>query len=395
MYIARQPILDRERRLAGFELLFRSAEPGPPRDGVLATAQVAAKAFSDPTFSDVLGAHRGFINTDADFLASELVEFLPPDRVVLEILEDTSFTPDLIARLRALRAQGYALAADDFRGDSARLAPVLDLLDIVKLDLPYLEGQPLKSLVRTLRGCALLAEKVETQAQYETYAAVGCSLFQGYFFARPEAVGHVVPDAGKLAALRLLPLAAGGASDAEIENQIKRHPELAMGLLRLVNSAAAGLSRRIVSVREALFHLGRRRLQRWLQLLVYVGASGEDPGREPLLQLAAVRGRTMETLAQRIGASGERAFTVGIASLFHVAVGAPLDVLLAQLGLDEELCAALRQRAGLLGALLAIVEAVEYADDAAVAQLLARVPSLTPQDLFAATREALAWAGRM
>jgi EAL and modified HD-GYP domain-containing signal transduction protein len=395
VYIARQPILDRERCIAGYELLFRSEDGGGVRDGALATAQVAVKAFSDPAFADALGPHRGFLNVDAVFIASPLVESLPPARTVLEILEDTAYTPDLVERVRALRTQGYTLAADDFRGDCTAIAPALEWLDIVKLDLPQLEVEAIAPLARALPGKILLAEKVETQEQFERCVRAGCTLFQGFFFARPQALRRTGSDPGKLAALRLLALVAAQAADAKIEDEIKRQPALGMGLLRLANSAAAGLARRLGSIREALVFLGRRPLQRWLQLLVYVGAGATEPARNPLLQLAAVRGKTMELLAMTLGSSGERAFMTGLASLYHVAVGLPLEELLAQFPFEETVCAALRSRDGELGALLALAEALERADDAALATALARLPALGCGELARASREAIAWAGRL
>jgi EAL and modified HD-GYP domain-containing signal transduction protein len=393
VYIARQPILDREQQVAGYELLFRTGG-GPIRDGVFATASVAAKTFADPAFADALGPHRGFINVDAPFLQGDLVEFLPPRRTVLELLETTRFTPEVVARCRELKAQGYMLASDDYAGDRAAIAPALALLDIVKVDLPRLDGREPAAIARELPGKTLLAEKVETQADYLRFRDAGYALFQGYYFARPETVGKAAPDPGRFAALRLLALALDDqAEDSAIEEEIKREPGLGIGVLRLVNSAAAGLSRPVSSLREALVFLGRRQLRLWLQLLVYLGTKGGDPARQPLLQLAAVRGKVMEILARRMGRASERAFLAGLISLFHVAVGVPIGELMQRLHLDDELAAALTARSGEIGALLSLAEAMERADDAAVAQGLEPFPALAPEDLLAATETALRWAG--
>jgi EAL and modified HD-GYP domain-containing signal transduction protein len=304
VYIARQPILDREQRIAGYELLFRTGG-GPIEDGTWATASVAGKTFADPAFADALGPHRGYINVDAAFLASEMVEVLPPRKIVLELLETTRFTPEVVARCRELKAKGYVLASDDYARDRAAIAPALELLDIVKVDLPQLNGRDPAAIARELRGKTLLAEKVETEGDFHRFRDAGYALFQGYYFARPETVGKAEPDPGRLAALRLLALASDDeAEDAAIEAEIKREPGLGIGMLRLVNSAASGLPQPVSSMREALVFLGRRQLRLWLQLLVYLGAKGGDPARQPLLQVAAVRGKTMEILARDVRAKG-------------------------------------------------------------------------------------------
>ncbi|MDW8468031.1 MAG: EAL domain-containing protein [Burkholderiales bacterium] len=395
MYIARQPILDRERRIAGYELLFRPAGGGPVGDPMRASATVAARAFADPAFADLLGPHPAFINVDADFLASDLVELLPARRTVLELLETIEFTPATVARCRELKARGFRLAADDWAGDRAAIAPVLGLLDIVKVDVPMLAGGDAAAVAHALGGVTLLAEKVETAADYERFATGGFALFQGYYFARPETFARAGRDPQREAALEVLALVLGDASEREIERAFKRHPALVVGLLRLVNSAAAGLARPIGSLREALVHLGRTPLRLWLQLLVYVGAGGADPASDPLLQTAAARAKTMEALAQRLGRAGERAFLVGIVSLFDAATGLARAELARRLALDAEIRAALVEGAGPLGALLALAEALERDDAAAAARLRAQLPALSDDDLAEATRAGLAWAAAL
>lgn len=395
MYVARQPILDREHRIAGYELLFRPANGGPIGDAMRASAFVAAKSFSDPAFADLLGPYPAFINVDAEFLASELVELLPVRRTVLELLETVAFTPAVLARCRELKARGFRLAADDYAGERSAIAPVLDLLDFVKVDLPSVGERDPRALARELGPVTLLAEKVETAADHERFAAAGFELFQGYYYARPETFTRRGRDPAREAALEVLALVLGGASERELERALKRHPDLIIGLLRLVNSAAAGLTRPIGSLREALLYLGRDPLRLWLQLLAYVGAGAQDPGGDPLLQTAAARARAMEILARRAGRAGERAFLVGLVSLLDAATGVPRSELFERLSLDAEIRAALETEAGPLGALLALAVALERADGAAIATARARLPALGDADLEEAARAGAAWAGSL
>lgn len=395
MYVARQPILDRERRIAGYELLFRPAAGAGLGEPMRASATVAARVFADPAFADLLGPHPAYINVDAGFLASELLELLPPQRTVLELLETIEFTPAVVARCRELKARGYRLAADDYAGERAALAPVLGLLDVVKVDLPRLDGREPAAIARELGAVTLLAEKVETAADCERFAAAGFRLFQGYYFARPETFVRRGRDPAREAALQALALLLSGAGERDLERAFRRQPALVTGLLRLVNSAAAGLAHPIGSLREALLYVGREPLRLWLQLLVYLGAGTADLASDPLLQTAAVRARTMELVAPRTGASAERAFLLGLVSLLDAATGLTRAQLGARLSLDAELRAALETGAGTLGALLALAEALERDDAAALARLRARLPALGEADLDYATRSALAWAAAL
>lgn len=394
MYVARQPILDTAGRIAAYELLFRSGS-GPILDGVFATASVAAKAFADGELGDILGPHTGFVNVDAAFLESDLIEFLPPGRCALELLETIDFTPERVERCRALKQMGYTLAADDYAGDRASLQPVLGLLDIIKVDITLVSSTDLERVAREFPGKIMLAEKVETRAEAHRCRAAGFSLFQGYYFARPERASGTGGDPHRLAALRLLGLVAKDADDDAITQEVKGHPALIVGLLHLVNSAAARRARPIASLRQALQVLGRRPLQLWLQLLVYLGSGSGDPGREPLLQVAAVRAKTMEALAAGCGRTDERAFMTGLLSLFDSALGLSLDEIARRLGLDDEIRDALCARKGELGTLLILAEAMERGDHAQVKRTLASLPALSGDDLATASQNALRWAAAL
>ena len=394
MHVARQPILDVKRAVSAYELLFRGSA-GPVTDGVRATTNVVTAVFSDPAFADALGPHRGFINVDTKFLMSDSVEFLPPERTVIEILEDTRFTPEVVARCLDLKARGYVLAADDYIGCYADLAPVIDLIDIVKVDLMQVKREDLAKIARQLPGKALLAEKVETEDDFKAALDAGYTLFQGYFFARPVTVGKIKADPNRLAAVNVLGLMARNAENEELEQEIKRHGLLVVGVLRLVNAAASGMSRPVTSVRQALMLVGRTQLQLWLQMQIYLGASGADPATNPLLQLAAARAKLMELLAIHVGRSGHRAFITGLVSMFDIALGMTREEFCKRLGLDGEITDALLRYAGQLGALLALAEAIERDDPEELRRAYAAIPEISGADLMHISVLAQRWAGSL
>lgn len=283
-FLARQPILDRNENLCAFELLFRaghSAVEADVSDDTHATAQVMLNAFGEMGIANVLGAHKGFINLDAKFLYSDMVELLPRQQVVLELLETVVIDDAVIARCHELKAMGFSLALDDVLELCDEIKPLLDIVDIVKLDLMQIDPARLPALIKCLRQypVKLLAEKVEDREQARRCMEMGFDMFQGYYFARPETLSGKRTDPSKTVLLRILTLMLSDAENEKIVNAFKEHPTLVYNLLRMVNSAGNNLSTKISSLSHGLMVLGRRALQRWVQLLLYAskGATWSTP----------------------------------------------------------------------------------------------------------------------
>jgi c-di-GMP-related signal transduction protein len=194
VFLGRQPILNRCGQVVAHELLFRSAPDQTEAhvtDDAIATAHVIAHAFSAIGIRTVVGGSRAFVNLDAELLLSRLVERLPQDRVVFEILETVEVDDRLVRRCRALKARGYRFALDDLCGLTEGQEPLLDIVDIVdivKIDVLRLDPASLERLVRRLRywPAKLLAEKVETPIRARLCLALGFDLFQGFLYGRPK-----------------------------------------------------------------------------------------------------------------------------------------------------------------------------------------------------------------
>jgi EAL and modified HD-GYP domain-containing signal transduction protein len=407
IYLARQPIVDDRNLVVGFELLFRSGneDRAGVRDNTGATASVLVNAFGELGVDRVLGPHRGFINVDAEFLHSDLVELLPRQQVVLEVLEREAVDAALVRRCRDLKEKGYVLALDDVveLTDDERL--LLPVMDVVKLDLVQIGATRLPAMVDRLRGfpVRLLAEKVEDREQARRCARFGCSMFQGYYFAHPENLTGKRVDPSKLTLLRLLQLTLDDAEIAEIEAVFKESPGLAYSLLRIVNSAAGAPARRIATLQQGLLFLGRRPLQRWVQLLLYADGGmrcGASATRlNPLMQLAATRGKLMEnaSLIRHAGdrSLADRAFLVGVLSLLDALLDVPMSCALAPLNLEDDVRSALLDGAGELGTLLRLCTALESNEDPGAHGRLAEGAGLELGALRRAELDAMAWANSL
>jgi len=381
-YLGRQPVLDRNQALFGYELLFRSkpvgqadigqsTPAGTAAPGLSATAAVIAHA-AQLGLARAIGDAHCFLNVDADVLGSDIYAFLPRERTVLELAPSVMPDEAVLARMAELAGHGFQFALDGIgsgsAGDTARLQKLLPLARFVKLDLRNTSQPALAALVARLHGMGktVVADKVETRDEYQACLELGIDYFQGYYFARPSVLGGRKLSPSQAAVLELMKLVTSDVDNADIERAVKRDVTVAMNLLRLVNTPAVGARQRIDSVSQALLVLGRRQLQRWLQIMLYAEPGTRGHNQTPLLMLATTRGRLMELLAQRLRPGqrylSEIAFTVGIMSLMDVLFGIPMADIVEQIPVSDDIANALLRRTGFFGELLKLAECIEAPD---------------------------------
>ena len=368
-YLARQPLLDRNQALFGYELLFRNRMDGGAEieSSLAATASVLAHA-AQLGLPRAIGDAVAFLNVDTEVLMSDIFAFLPRERTVLELGASVEASDAVLWRLAELAGHGFRFAAEA-SSHGPRLGRLLPLLDYVKVDLRATPVVSMLSIVPRLRGTGkrLVAEKVESQTEYRTCLDLGFDYFQGYYFAKPSVLAGRKLSPSQLAVVELMNLVNSDAENIEIERAIKRDVSLSVNLLRIVNTPAAGLRQRIDSLDQALLVLGRRQLQRWLQIMLYAEPGTRGHTMTPLLMLASTRARLMELLAQRLR-PGQRqvadvAFTVGIMSLMDALFSVPMADLVEQIPVSEEVAGALVKRAGFFGELLRLAESLEQMEE--------------------------------
>lgn len=363
-FFARQPIFDRKRRLWGYELLYRS---GPVRsadviDPVAATAHVLASAFSDTNDTDMFGGVPLFVNLPRELIVSHAITAFPPDQVAIEVLEDVTPDRQVMRALAELKSAGYRIALDDYGVDDPRRC-LVPLVDIVKVDLMAVTPDRLPATVSELRqtGVTLLAEKVEDSDDFVRSHGLGFSMFQGFFFARPELVAGRRLDEGRARLAELLSqLHRPHNGIEEVAEAVEPHPDFALKLLRLLNSSAFGLSRTIESIREAVVMLGVRRVTELATVLAL--ASAQQKPRE-LLSLGLVRAKMCSAVADRTGWPDPASyFTVGVMSILDALTDMPMRDLVSPLPLADDVKDALVDRTGSKGLVLNAAVAYERAE---------------------------------
>jgi len=394
-FLARQPILNRSQRLVAYELLYRNAEVHEARvmDGTHATASVIAHA-SELGMEQVVGDQLAFVNVDTTGLMSDFIHFLPNDKVILEVLESVEPTPEVLQRVQELKQAGYKFALDDVAGESDAVTALRPLMDVIKVDIKQIERGSLPALARNLRNPnqKLLAEKVETVEEFRECMDLGFEYFQGYYFARPVILSGKKITPSQLSIMHLLDLLNQDADQREVERSVKHDPLISLNLLRLVNTPAVGARFRINSVGHALIVLGRRQLQRWLQILLYVKGSEFD---SPLLQMATTRGKTMELVMGHVRPSEKVAadigFTVGIMSLMDALFSVRMGEILDSVNVLDEVRDALLHREGDYGDALRLIELIERAQEGRELTGILHKLDLAPSALYALQREAFEW----
>ncbi len=403
-FLGRQPILDRNHNLVAFELLFRQEETDESvnvTNDFSASANVIVNAYGQLGIQNVLGRQRGFINADPDLVMSDIISLLPCKHVVLEIRETPTISREFVQRCNDLKQKGYQFALDNVVAMNSQVEQLLPIVSVAKVDILALEKEQLIKLVHDLNRwpVLLLALKVENREQETLCMQLGFQMFQGYYFAKPEVMTVKRADPGKLSLLKLLTLVMGETDIEEIEKEFKHQPGLSYNLMRMVNSVASGMPQKINSIKHAIMILGRKQLQRWIQLLLYSANQSDDSMSNALMQTAATRGKLMELIATSERPHDknhhERAFMVGILSLLDVLLGIDMQQIIDKLGIPEDMSQALLTREGRLGQELKLVEANEKGDITLIQSLLHELGFLSLTELSDIEIQAVGWASRI
>lgn len=392
VFIGRQPVLDTNLHVWGYELLFRSGTDNQARfgDAGEATSQVIINALFDIGLERLVGDAMALVNLPRDFLVQEHADLLPSARVVLEVLEDVDIDDALCVGVRRLWNAGYTIALDDFAFEP-RWEPLLDLAGIIKVEVPLIDPREharLKPKIAELkqRGVLMLAEKVESEEEFEAYRDLGFDLFQGYFFARPKLVKGSRLPGNRLQTLRLLAELNNDELDtSQVASMVAPNVDLSVKLLRLLNSSRYAFLNTIDSVHQAVRLVGIRQLRALATIVVMTGI---DDKPHELIALSLVRARMCECLAKEKGTVVESvAFTVGMLSTLDALLDRPLGELLDELPLTDEVRTALLEGAGPAGQYLQWAIACERMDSDVLDTI-----DMGPSELGRLYVECMSWA---
>lgn len=395
-FVARQPIFDRERRLVGYELLYRAhgtATSAGNADMARMSGATLVNGVLDIGLDRLTGPVPAWINVPRDLLLDGTLEVLDPRRVVLELLETITPDEETLTACSNLRTRGYTLALDDFDG-GPEYEPLVRLAHIVKLDVLGVTPEALRPRVERLRASKvrLLAERIEDQATFLACCGLGFEYFQGYHFRRPEVVSRRALPVGLVRVAKLMALVGDPCvSDQTIEDELRSDPGMSVKLLRIVNNASTG-HREVTSLLHAIQLAGRRALHQWLALLLVSSAPvTNDVDREAIL-CSLERGRFCELLALGAGhrEQADPLFLAGLLSRLDEILGVPMDTLVQDVGVGGDVAAALRGEPGSYTRYLDLATA--YADGDFERATDAAIPLGVTEELAGLHGEAAGWA---
>lgn len=354
IYIGRQPIYDRKLQLIGYELLFRDSNENRAviSDATLATSEVIVNSCLEIGMNRLVGDRLAYLNIPRDFIVNHAQIALPHQNVVIEVLEDVTGDADVLEGLADLKSKGYVIALDDFVLNSDNSA-LIGFADLIKVDIRAHNASSLTVAVKELRKyqTRLLAEKVETEEEFQHCLELGFDEFQGYFLSKPQIVQGRKIAKNKLNLLKLMAtLQNPEVSVDEQETVISRDVALSYSLLRYINSAAFGLSKKVSSVRQAVMYLGYQNIRKWATILT-LSQMNDCP--TPLLLTSMIRAHLCESIAAELNCKQKDAcFTTGLFSALDAITKTPMDEILANLPLSQDITAALAKHEGDIGKIL-------------------------------------------
>lgn len=346
LHVARQPIFDSNQKVVAYELLFRSsfANYYNGANGDQATHEVIANSFLDIGIDVLTRGKKAFINFTANSLQNNLPALLPKQWIAIEILEDVKPTNDIIEVCSDLKRKGYLIVLDDF-AFHPRFQPFVEIADMIKVDFRRTTSSEKRRLVRCLHDYPIqfLAEKVESQEEFQEGLELGYSYFQGYFFGKPKILTCKNIPSYKMNYFNILQQLSRPELDYnEMEEIIKQDVSLSYKLLKFINSAAFCFRQKVNSLRQALTLLGKKELIKWVSLLALQSICQDQPGELVLSSL--VRARFAEELTAShslLNLRSQDAFLMGMFSHLDALLGRPLAETLDSMPLTDEIKQAL------------------------------------------------------
>lgn len=362
-YIHREPVLDRKKRVFGYELSFRKAN-GPDSAPVwpaVAVGRDVIEAVSDAGgFAELSGDGQTFLDIDPGAMEANILSPLPKNSI-LQIPEREGLDKDVVINSRTLKKESYDICVN-YTPPGRGLLPLYQVADFVRIDAQSVSHDELESTIApfTQLPLKLRATGVHDAGTFDRCLKCGFDLFQGTFYIQPTKEGAPSISASQGVLMQLSNDLRENRDIHLIEKAFRNSPKLTYGLLKLINSAFFGMGQKVSSIRQAIMLLGYENLQKWVIILLFtIDHDGDRPN--PIVEKALVRSRVMEILARKTGeeAAADSAFITGMLSLITVLFQVTVDEIAQKMNLTQEIQDALLNREGFLGILLGVAEKMD------------------------------------
>ncbi|MBU5592836.1 EAL domain-containing protein [Clostridium sp. MSJ-4] len=363
VYVARQPIFDRQEKVFGYELLFRGNKNNSYEscDGDDATIQLIKNSYSVIGIDNLTNGKRAFINFTENLITSDVIDLLPKDSVVIEILENVRPTEAVVKACKNLKKKGYILALDDYVYEKS-INPLISLVDIVKVDFLLnddIKKEKIYKMLKSNFNIKVLAEKIETIEEYHRAMEIGYDYFQGYFFSRPNILsGYDFPQQNIYSFKILKELNEVEVNFDNIEKIFKTDVTMSYKLLKFINSAKFYFPKEITSIRQAIVLLGKDELMKWILLVSLSNIN--KMGNSELMTISIIRGKFCEIISSKCDNTDKSsAFMVGSLSILDAILDKPIGEIIKDLPLKLEIKNAIMGDESYLGNILKLIKAYE------------------------------------
>lgn len=362
--VARQPILNREKETVAYELLFRSLSKEKIFNGSQATAEVLTSSLDLIGLDNLTRGKQAFINFTAELIKSEIAELLPQQKIGIEILETVKVDQEIIDSSKKLKASGHILLLDDFVYQR-ELIPLIEIADIIKIDFLQTTGKERKYVMDLIKNkhnseVKFLAEKIENYEEFQAAYEMGYDYFQGYFFTRPDTISTRKIPSYKFNYLEVINELNSLEPDfGEISRIVKNDLSMSYSLLRTINAAIYGYQ--VSSIKQAAALLGIKKLKKWAMLYFIKGLSDDKPGA--LFTNTLVRAKMAELIANNINQADKSSeyYTVGMLSMLDAYLDRPLENIVKELSLTDQVKKAVLNLEGKMGEILELIILYEQA----------------------------------
>ncbi len=375
--LGRQPILDEKRRIFAYDLFFRDENRKPDEaPGRFATISVLTKVMNQFGAKEILGSYKAFVRVEREFIFNDLILDMPKDIFVFSVLPSMRFDMAVAKRIVELRRRGFQIALNDTVLDNdlmRRVGPLLPYFSYVKIDVERSPKESFEKLLNRVRAYEpqLIAAKVETPHIAQFCEDIGFTKFQGYFFAKPKVLKQQKIDPHYRSVIQAYNLLISNAEADEIASYIEQHSSLSLQLLRYVNSAALSLTREISSIREVILLLGRHNVAQWLMMIIYAQSVGGKEGTTTLALMAKNRMELMRGTWKLMYPDASRreldeAHFVGALSLLDVVMQAPMEKVLEEFNISDDIKDALIHKRGKFAHVYMFVQSIEKCNEPAI-----------------------------
>ncbi|MBK3495988.1 HDOD domain-containing protein [Viridibacillus sp. YIM B01967] len=404
VFIGRQPIFNRYEQVFAYELLYRNGatvNKFPAIDADKATVEILINSLFSIGFEELANGKPCFINFTENLLMSNIFDHLQPNQVVIEILEDVPITEKLVYRVKQLKGQGYKIALDDFvlQDDVKFYNELFTYTDYIKVDFllsSEIERKEIEERVKNdFPHITLLAEKVETRAQFHKAKNNGYELFQGYFFKQPQIIrGNDIP-ANLLQYYRVI--TSLGDEDPDIDDiakQIEHDVAMSFKLLKLINSSSKRRKSKIGSIKQAILLLGLADLRKWVYILAYRESekNERDDMYDELMKASLCRAKVCEMVARnKFKVNYSEYFLVGMFSLIDAILQQPMKGILLQLPLSDNIIETISGSETEMTPYLQLAIALDKLNWEKVGQLVNAI-GISESDLYTIYQEANKWS---